>query len=109
MISKLSDEDALDMLMTSEFNENYTPKQMREMLLKYRYFYRILHSRYERLREDSGFEIERREEVIRDLRGQVASEQMVSATRQDEIDALRGRRLSWRERLTGKIMYKDED
>jgi hypothetical protein len=109
MISKLSDEDALDILMTSDFDDNYSPKEMKEMLLKYRYFYRILHSRHERISSDKNFEIERLSDKISTLENSVTSLQVDMIGQADEIISLKSRKLSWKERFTGKIITNDED
>ena len=41
-----SDEDILDFLMTSDFNDDLSPEQFRFLLIKFRQFYRISANRY---------------------------------------------------------------
>ena len=109
MISKLSDEAALDLLMTSEFEENYSPAEMKEMLLRYRYFYRILYSRFERMKEDRDFDLNRMLERIKLLENQFVGSQSECARMKDEINSLMFRKLTWKERIFGKIILTDEN
>lgn len=109
MISKLSDEAALDLLMTSEFEENYSPAEMKEMLLRYRYFYRILYSRSERIKEDRDFELSRLQERINLIENQLLISQSECARMQDVINNLTFRKLTWKERIFGKIILTDEN
>ena len=109
MISKLVDEDALDFLMTSEFEDNYTPREYKEMLLKYRYFYRVLYSKNDRLKEEKESQYDNMSNTISDERMKVLSLQLLCVQKDDEINKLKSRRLTWKERFSGKIMYDDED
>ena len=56
MISELTDVEILDFLMTSDFEENFSPDELKYLLLKWRYFYRILHGKNERMQEAYEFE-----------------------------------------------------
>ena len=38
MISELTDEEILDFLMTSDFEDSYSPDELKYLLLKWRYF-----------------------------------------------------------------------
>ena len=44
---KFSDQEILELLMTSEFNEGLTQEEAKFLLLKSRYFYRLLFARFE--------------------------------------------------------------
>ena len=109
MISKLSDEAALNLLMTSEFDENLSPKEYKEMLIRYRYFYRLLHGRLERSVGDSDFELERLKERLESQQRYITELQTECARKDDEIGSLRARKLTLKERFLGKIINKDED
>ena len=43
MISELKDDEILDFLMTSDFEDDYSPSELKYLLIKWRYFYRLLH------------------------------------------------------------------
>lgn len=109
MISKLNDEDALNMLMTSEFEENYSPMEYKEMLVRYRYFYRILFSRLERMRDDNEFEMNQLRETLEMSEARVLGYEVLCVEKEEKINQLKNRRLTWKERLTGKIITDYED
>jgi len=109
MISKMSDETALEMLMTSEFDDTFSPAEYKEMLLRYRYFYRILYSRYERQKSDSEFEIAKMAERISICEEKIFNLQVESVKKDEKIKNMRNRKLNLKERLTGKIIDSDED
>ena len=48
MISELTDEEILDFLMTSDFEDSYSPEELKYLLLKWRYFYRLHQGRFEK-------------------------------------------------------------
>lgn len=105
----MSDETALDMLMTSEFEDTYSPAEYKEMLLRYRYFYRLLYSKYERQKSDAEFEIEKLTELLSVSEEKIFNLQVESVKKNDKIKSMANRKLTLRERLTGKIINKDED
>lgn len=109
MISKLIDEDALDFLMTSEFEDNYTPKEYKEMLLRYRYFYRVLYSKVERLREEKEHQFDNMSTMLSKEQMKVLSLQVSCVQKDEEINKLKSRRLTWKERFSGKIIHNNED
>lgn len=109
MISKLSDEAALDFLMTSDFDENLTPKELKEMLLKYRYFYRLLHGRMEISTGDVQFEMQRLRGVVDEQQRQITNLQVQCLQKDEQIESLRSRKLTMKERIYGKIINEDED
>jgi hypothetical protein len=109
MISKLSDNDALDLLMTSEFQDDISPKELKEMLLRYRYFYRILHAKMDRITQDGDFEKSKLMERCDLLNGMIMEMQIKCVTKDDKIERLRKRKLTFKERILGKIIEEDED
>ncbi len=52
MISELSDEEILDFLMTSDFEGDYKPEELKYLLYKWRNFFRQQHGKYEHLKND---------------------------------------------------------
>ena len=53
-IKELTDTDILDFLMTSEFEDNYSPEELKYLLTKWRYFYRLSHGKYNRLKDEKA-------------------------------------------------------
>ena len=87
----------LNELMTSDFIEGYSPDQLREFLLQFRKNYRILHNetlflkRELRNRDDLIVSLERDRDIT-----QTENENLIK-----RLD--RRGKLTWKERLTGKI------
>jgi hypothetical protein len=110
MISELNDEEILELLMTSEFDGDFSPKELKYLLLKYRYFYRMLHGRLERVKTDNEGAIENLNDKINSLNITVTNLQVENANKENTIHGLENRKLTWKERWTGKIITnKDEN
>jgi hypothetical protein len=113
MISELNDDEILDFLMTSEFENDFSPSDLKYMLRKYRYFYRILHGKLERANSDKEFEKNVLIEEIKSLKDSVTNTQIQKARAEDEVCILKSRissrKLTWKERIKGKITIEDED
>lgn len=110
MISELNDEQILDLLMTSEFEADLSPTEFKYLLTKWRYFYRMLHGRFERASDDLKFEIKCKENEISDIKQQNYNIMVECADNQNTIHLLKNRKLTLKERLSGKIIErKDED
>lgn len=110
MISELNDEQILDLLMTSEFDADLSPSEFKYLLIKWRYFYRILHGRLERTTDDLAFEIKLKENELVDLKKQNYNIMVECADNQNTIHLLKNRKLTLKERWSGKIIErKDED
>jgi len=108
MISELSDNDILDYLMTSDFNEDLSPKDLKYLLNKYRYFYRILNGRLERTNIDIKTDIDRMDNIIEELNKDKIIKQLDINNKEVLIHNLENRKLPLKERITGKIIKKDE-
>ena len=110
MILELNDEEILELLMTSEFSGDLTPKELRYLLYKYRYFYRLLHGRLNRVKTDNEGIIEDLNLKIAYLNNSITGLQIENANKENTIHGLENRKLTWRERWTGKIITnKDEN
>jgi hypothetical protein len=109
MISELKDEEIMNFLMTSEFEDDYKPEELKYLLFKFRYFYRILHGRHELVKSDGEFSLKnikeesdaKDNEILR-LRAQIANGE-------DILNSLKSRKLTFKERFSGKIIMKDEN
>ena len=114
MISELNDEEILDLLMTSEFENNLSPTEFKFLLKKWKFFYRLLHGKLDRVKDDMTYSINMLKGEVDGLKRQNYEIMVESAQKEDQIDVLKSvlknRKLTWRERLTGKIIIKqDED
>jgi len=109
MISELKDDEIMDFLMTSEFEDDYKPEELKYLLHKWRYFYRVLNGKYERLKSDSEFEIDKLEEKVIAGENKYQNSLVGVADKQNIIDSLKNRKLTLKERFSGKIIMKDED
>lgn len=109
MISELTDDEILEFLMTSDFEEDYKPAELKYLLVKFRYFYRILYSRNQNTQDDSDFIINKMNDEVETLKSQIFNEQTENANKQNIIDSLKNRKLTIKERITGKINSNNED
>ncbi len=109
MINELNDEEIINFLMTSEFEENYKPEEFRYLLSKFRYFYRLLHGKNELNQNNSEFQIKKLTEITNDKDSQITLLNLKNSDQQNLIDSLKNRKLTLKERVTGKIITNDEN
>ena len=110
MILELNDEEILDLLMTSEFENNLSPTEFKYLLKKWRYFYRFQNGMLERTKDDLTYSINTLKDELESLRKQNYDLMVDSAQKEDKILQLKNRKLTFKERWTGKIIdRKDED
>jgi len=103
MISELTEEEILDFLMTSDFENEFKPDEFKYLLLKWRYFYRVIHGKYELLKTDSSYDLSKLEENIKFLEKEITSLQRMLTEKNEDLTQIKSRKLSLKERLTGKI------
>lgn len=109
MILELKDEEILEFLMTSDFDEEYKPEELKYLLMKWRYFYRVLNGKYDLQKTNTSYDLNCLEEEIKRLKTQISELQVVKADKEDHIHQLKNRKLTLRERLSGKIIDKNEN
>jgi len=109
MISELNDEEILDFLMTSDFEEEYSPKELKYFLLKWRFFYRVIYGKLENTKVSNEFEIKELKEQLESIKNSLIREQFINTQKEDTINSMKTRKLTFKERLTGKIILKNED
>jgi hypothetical protein len=109
MISELKDDEILDFLMTSDFEGDYKPEELKYLLNKWRYFYRLLYSRTKTSHDDISFELGKLKESIESLNNELVKLQTENANKQNIIDSNKNRKLSLKERITGKIITKKDE
>lgn len=106
MINKYTDEELLEFLMTSDFNEKYTGKEWKYLLMKYRYFYRLLHGKMETKQVDLQGKIRELEYNLNTLKLENYKILVENAKQADIINNFKYRKLSFKERWFGKIILK---
>ena len=109
MISELNDEEMLDLLMTSEFENNLSPTEFKFLLKKWRFFYRILHGKMERTKDNMTYKINVLKEDVEGLKNQNYKTMVDCAKKQDQIEILKNKKLTWKERWTGKIITNEDE
>jgi hypothetical protein len=109
MISELNDEEILNFLMTSDFEQEYKPEELKYLLLKWRYFYRILNGRAELYKTNKEAEISHLDEEIKMLKSQILDHQFRLSEKENQISSMKTRKLSLKERISGKIITKEDE
>ena len=102
MISELNDNEILDFLMTSDFEDDYSPSELKYLLTKWRYFYRLKSGQSERLSEKLESEIKKLEESNLSLNTESQKLKNQIDEKNNLIEVLKNRNLTWKERLSGK-------
>jgi hypothetical protein len=108
-MKNFTDDELLDFLMTSDFDENLSPEELKSLLIKFRYFFRIVSSRQntieiQKKRFDSELENIKVENKKRE-------EDLIENNRRlfEILKSISGRRLSFTERLLGKVKLKTNE
>jgi len=109
MISELKDDDILDFLMNSDLDGDYSPEELKYLLLKWRYFYRGLHGRLGRVKDDNDGEIRKLSDEILGLKNQISQLQISAVKSEEDVISLKNRKLTWKERISGKIITKEDE
>lgn len=109
MISELNDDEILNFLMTSDFEENYKPEEFRYLLSKFRYYYRIIHGKSETQLVDFEGQLAKLNELIESQENQINLLRYENSQKEDLIGSLKMRKLTLMERITGKIITEDEN
>lgn len=109
-ISELNDEDVLNFLMTSEFTEgDYSPSEFRYLLTKWRYFHRYFQGRNEQTKMSLEDTIKRLQDELEVAKKGEYNAQVKVADKDNLINSLKSRDLTWKERWTGKIILTEDE
>ena len=110
MISELNDDEILNFLMTSDLEDDYSPSELKYLIFKWRYFYRVLHSKIDRNSEKYEDLIKNLEDKVKQLQIEKSNALVEKAQKEDIINNMKNRNLTWKERWSGKIILnKDEN
>jgi hypothetical protein len=108
-ISELNDVDVLNFLMTSELTDDYSPAELKYLLVKWRYFYRLSQGRNEQIKTKGEGDIQQLEydkELLNNTIGQLS---LRVIEKDDLITSLKNRDLTWKERWSGKIILTEDE
>jgi hypothetical protein len=108
MITKLTENDILEYLMTSEFTEGLTPDEFRFLLIKFRNFYRISAGKVDYFKVELDSKKKEIEEVRSSIPTKINLILSEKANIEDNMNRLKNRNLSWKERFLGKIILENE-
>lgn len=108
-ISELNDEDVLNFLMISEFEGDYSPTELKYLLVKWRYFYRLSQGRNEQLKNHTDGEIQKLNEEVKLIDNQKNNLLVKLADKDNLIHTLKNRNLSLKERFKGKIILTEDE
>jgi hypothetical protein len=109
MIAELKDDDILDFLMTSEFEGDYSPAELKYLLLKWRNFYRIINGNFDRYKAQKEGEVLNLNFEIEMLKKEVYTALREKARIEDVLELSKVRNLTWKERLLGKIINNENE
>jgi hypothetical protein len=109
MISELNDEEILDFLMNSDFDGDFKPEEYKYLLHKWKYFYRVLHGRYELSKVNHDGEIRQLISDKETMSKSLYDVQVESAQKEDMINSMKSRKLTLKERWSGKIILRENE
>jgi hypothetical protein len=109
MISELRDDEILEFLMTSDFEGDYSPTELKYLLNKWRYFYRIYNGSSERDRMKLEGDVQQLEYKMKSKDLEIQRLQTVVVNKDDLISNLKNRDLTFKERWSGKIILKENE
>jgi hypothetical protein len=110
MISELKDDEILDLLMTSDFVGDYKPEELKYLLIKWRYFYRLLIGKYDLCKVDHDGLLKNLKDDLYSKDSKINRLLIENSELKNTISQIENRKLSWKERISGKIInIKDEN
>jgi hypothetical protein len=109
MISELNDQEILDFLMTSDFEGDYSPEELKYLLVKWRYFYRLLNGKLERAVDEIEFNLKKSKEVEESNDYKTKNLQQEVIKKDETIYYLKNKKLNWKERISGKIIHIENE
>lgn len=108
-ISELNDEDVLNFLMTSEFTDDYSPAELKYLLVKWRYFYRLSQGRNEQIKVKGEGDVQQLENDKEILNNTINQLSFRIIDKDKLINSLKDRKLTIKERWSGKIILTEDE
>jgi len=104
MILNLSDDEILDILMTSDFNDKLKIEEYVFLVFKFRQFYKVLYGNHQLYKIHSESERKELSENLIAKTKELVLTQIDRANLENKMEQLlKPRKLSWRERISGRI------
>jgi hypothetical protein len=105
----LSEDEILNYLMTSDFNEGLSPDEFTFLLFKFRNFYRICWGKNETMKTNIDGKIRELENIRQVCENQIETYKLEKKKAEERYNKLLSRKLSWKERFKGKIILKENE
>ena len=109
MISELRDDEILEFLMTSDFEGDYSPTELKYLLTKWRYFYRISNGSADRDKLKLEGDVQQLEYKMKSKDLEIQRLQVLHVSKDETINTMKNRELTFKERWSGKIILKENE
>lgn len=96
-------DEILEYLMTSDFNEELNKSELKALLIKFREFYRYMYSVKDNKVIDRDFKIKTFKEEITFMKEKIIKLKFEKSELENEKNLLKKRKLSFMERIRGKL------
>jgi len=103
-VNNLREDEILDYLMTSDFNEGLTPDELRFLLFKFRNFYRGMAGGLSHQKQRMEETIKTSKMSVENMEKKVSEIMTENDRLEQKYNSLVSKKLSWKERLSGKII-----
>jgi hypothetical protein len=102
-INDLNDEDLFDYLMNSEYENNLKPEEYQYLLNKWKYFYRIIHGKYNILKNDHLSFNEKISKKETKYKNEIKNYKEDLNKTNNLLNSLKNKKLTLKERFLGKL------
>lgn len=96
-------DEILEYLMTSDFNEELNKSELKALLIKFREFYRYMYSVKDNRVIDRDFKIKTFKEEITFMKEKIIKLKFEKSELENERNLLKRRKLTFMERIRGKL------
>jgi hypothetical protein len=96
-------DEILEYLMTSDFDEELNKSELKALLIKFREFYRYMYSVKDNKVIDRDFKIKNFEQEITFMKKEIIKLNFNNSELENEKNLLKRRKLSFMERIRGKL------
>jgi hypothetical protein len=108
-LNNLSEDEILDYLMTSDFDDGLSPEQFKFLLLKFRNFYRLIACSVNLTKERMEQSKIEKEEKVKECDLKIEQVNCEKSELINKVNAILNKKLTWKERILGKIIEGHEN
>lgn len=108
-INELADEEILDFLMTNDLAGDYSPAELKYLISKWKYFYRLSLAKNEQNKLSYEAKIDELVKKINILEFENNNLLVSNANKDNLINSMKNRKLTFKERFFGKIINNNEN